>query len=353
LVGHGHGAIRATHDKTLELSPDPDITERATCIIAVDTAADEATRRLAGPIRITVAADGESFTFEALANPAWQPGGPAIVRRSAVRLPGTLATEATASAADLPRPLVAALRDPAARVEVTLDPIPGRPAAVLVALDPHAPADPRVAAELAVADVIAAEDELAAELLGERVAAGPLPVIGRTVVAAVRDLPGATVARDLRNVPVDTLGLPPALAVAAASPSRGPLVVAPDGSDARAALRSTPAASRLVVPTTADQVGGLLEAAAERRGVSGAVVLPDRARPRRIEAGASLPGRGPVHLCFDAATESGALDPTVKAAVDGLLADGVPTKTAANALATLAGWDRRRAYDAILNWSGR
>jgi hypothetical protein len=36
--------------------------------------------------------------------------------------------------------------------------------------------------------------------------------------------------------------------------------------------------------------------------------------------------------------------------VAALLADGVSTKTAANALATLTGWDRRRAYDTVLDW---
>ena len=36
FVGHGHERIRATHTKTLELSLDPDITERATCVIAVN-----------------------------------------------------------------------------------------------------------------------------------------------------------------------------------------------------------------------------------------------------------------------------------------------------------------------------
>jgi hypothetical protein len=40
-------------------------------------------------------------------------------------------------------------------------------------------------------------------------------------------------------------------------------------------------------------------------------------------------------------------------AVDGLVANGVPTRAAAAALATLTGWDRRRAYDAVLNWPRR
>jgi hypothetical protein len=351
LVGHGHAAIRATHDKTLELSPDPDITARATCIVAVGATADSGGRP-AGPVRLTITAGGESFDFEALANAAWRPGGPAVVRRSGVRLPGTLATEATAAAADLPRALVSALQDPAAPVEVSIDPVPGRPAVVLVALDPDAPDDPRLAAEVEAADVVVAEDDAAAQLLGRPVTTGPVEVTGRTLVAAVRDLPGGSVVGALGAVPVDTLGLPPALAAAAASPSRAPVVLAPAG-DARALLHGTPAVHRLVVRVTADQVGPLLETAVELRGTTGAVVVADRSRPHRIAAGASLPGRGTVHLCFDAAAESDALDPAVRVAVDGLVANGVPTRAAAAALATLTGWDRRRAYDAVLNWPRR
>ena len=350
LVGRGDGAIRATHAKTLEFTPDPAITERATCIVAVGSEVADV-RRLAGPVRITISAGGESFALEALANPAWTPGGPAVVRRSDRRRPGTLATEASAGAADLPRPLVAALQDPAARVEVAIEPLRGRPAAVLVWLDPDAPADPRVAAELAAADVVVAEDERAARLLGERVTSGPVPVQGRVVAAAARELPGATLAAQLAGVDVDVLGLPPALAAAAASPSRAPLVVTESG-DPRALLRKIPPDHRLVARVRTDEVADLLQLAAALRGTAGAVLVPPEARPRRVVLGEDVPGREVVHLCFDPTTESTALDPSVRAAVEGLLADGVPTKTAANALAALTGWERRRAYETVLAWRG-
>jgi hypothetical protein len=69
-----------------------------------------------------------------------------------------------------------------------------------------------------------------------------------------------------------------------------------------------------------------------------------------VTAGGSFTGRGTVHLCFDAAAESTALDPTVRVAIRGLLDDGVGTRPAAAALATLTGWERRRAYDTVLEW---
>ncbi|HKC26484.1 MAG TPA: DUF371 domain-containing protein, partial [Jatrophihabitans sp.] len=172
LVGHGHPAIRATHDKTLELSPDPQITARATCIVAVGL--QPAGSALAGPLYLTLQAGGASFELEAHANPSWDPSGNAVIRRSPVQLPGTFATAATAAAADLPAGLTAALRDPNALVQLDAELIRGRPAVVLFAADPRIPHDPRLAAERAAADAVIAEDEGAARLLGIRAQRGPV-----------------------------------------------------------------------------------------------------------------------------------------------------------------------------------
>lgn len=349
LVGHGSPAIRATHAKTLELTRDPEITERGTCIVAV--AVDPVAAPLAGPVRITISAGGEHFVLEARANSAWDPTGPAVIRRSPFRLPGTLATHASAAAADLPRALVAALQDPATAVEVTLEPIRGRPCAVLVALPEHGRMDgAQVRAELAAADLIVAEDDEAARALGERTSRGPIPVDGRVVVLATRDLPGQSVLAELDRVDVETIGLPPALSAAAASPSRGPLLIAPDGADPRELLRNTAAGTRLVLRTEADRLPALLTLADEIRGPHGACLVQPYAAPLRVAAGSrpALPSRDPVAVCFDADSSAAALDPRIQAALDGLLADNVPTRTVATALAALTGWDRRRAYDLVV-----
>jgi hypothetical protein len=353
LIGHGSPAIRATHAKTLELTADAEITERATCVVAVGV--ERAAAPLAGPVRITISAGAEEFTLEARANPAWHPAGPAVIRRSPLRLPGTLATHASAAASDLPRPLVAALQHREARVEVTVEPIHGRPCAVLFAVDPGLPRDARLLAEFAAADLVVAEDDEAARMFGERVGHGPVSVDGRVLVLAVRDLPGQTVLAALRDVEVETIGLPPTLAAAAASPSRGPLLLAPDGADPRELLRRTPAGTRLVLSCDAEQLPDLMRRAAEIRGPGGAVLVQPYAPPVRIAPGGrpTLPSKASVVVCFDADDGDdgeAALDPRVRAALDGLLADGVPTKTAANALAALTGWDRRRAYDTVVGW---
>jgi hypothetical protein len=349
IAGRGHPSIRATHAKTLEFSADATITERATCVIAVRSRIDQPVP-LTGPVRITISVGSHSFGFLARANGGFAPGGSAVVRRSPLQLPGTLATRADAAASDLPPGLVSELRNPSAEVVAEIERVDGPPTAVLFALDPHRPDNPRLAPELAAADVVVAEDETAARLLGERVTAGPVEVSGRVLVVACDDLPGATVVGALRRVEIETVGLPGRLAAAAASPSRGPLLVAPDGADPRPLLRRTSAATRLVVTTRAEAVPDLLRYAAEIRGSSAAVVVAEYAPPQRVDADSELLGKGPVHVCLDAAVEGTALDPTVRAVVDSLLADGTPTKSVANALAILTGWDRRRAYDAVLDW---
>jgi hypothetical protein len=348
FVGRGHAAIRATHTKTIELTTDADITERATCVIAVGV--EGPPHALAGPVRVTIGAGRRSYAFLARANSSWEPGGPAVIRRSPLQLPGTFATRAEAVAGDLPRMLAEALRDPRAVVTVDVEPVPGPPCAVLFALDPGGRTDPRLAAELAAADLVVAEDAEAARRCGERVAHGPVAVEGRVLVLAVTDLPGATVAAALRAVEIETVGLPPALAAAAASPARGPVLLVPPGADARDLLRRAPAGTRLVVALPADRVPALLELAHDLRGVDSAVLVHASTPPRRVTADDHPAGHDLVHVCLGAAEGGTALDPAVRTAIDGLLADGVATKTAARALAALTGWERRRAYDAVLAW---
>jgi hypothetical protein len=350
LAGHGHAAIRATHHKTLELARDGDITERATCVIGVGLTSSGPVTPVAGDVRITIHCGAESFAFHAWANSSWDPAGTAVIRRSPFRLPDTFATHANAAASDLPRGLVAALSDPQAIVELDVEAVPGRRCVVLYALDPSLVRDPRLTAEVAAADVVVAEDEPAARLLSTRVAQRPVDVPGRVLVVATTELPGTSVVAALADADVETVGLSPALAAAAASPSRAPLVLVPDGADVRAAVRDAPAAARLVVPVSGAGVDKLLAMAAAERGTVSGVLAQPFAPPVRVHPNTpvELPSRDSGYVCLDASIEPAALDPRVRAAIDGLLADGVPTRTVASALAELAGWPRRQAYDYVI-----
>ncbi|HEX3337019.1 MAG TPA: DUF371 domain-containing protein, partial [Jatrophihabitans sp.] len=280
FVGRGHDRIRATHGKTLELSVDDEVTERATCVIAV-AARPEPRAPLAGPVRIEITAGSESFELHALANSAWDPAGPAVIRRSPLRLPGTLATHADVAASELPRSLVTALRVPDTTVAVLIEPTPSATdTVVLYAADGARSADARLAAELAVADVVHAEDAAARRLVaGWTAGSRPGAAARRILVVATEDLPGRSVLAALadRATDMETAGLPARLAAAAAAASRGPLVLAPDDADVRDLLRKTPAGHRLVLTTDATQLPALVELAAQVRGPGDAVLAQEHA----------------------------------------------------------------------------
>lgn len=346
FTGHGHPAIRATHEKTLELAVDTDITGRATCVVAVGVR-PEPPRALAGRVRITIAAAGESFALEADANSSWDPSGTAVIRRSPLRLPGTFATNASAASSELPRALVEALRTPQATVQVTVEPVhETEPTVVLCALGQH-PA-PYLTAEQGAADAVVCEDAAARRLVEPR---GDPGLARRVLVVATADLPGRSVLDRLASSAVETAGLPARLAAAAAAPRRGPLVLAPDDADPRTLLRLTPAGHRLVLRTMPVRLPALLALAGDLRGEVMAVLAQEYAPPIRVTAD-TVPGLArdePVYCCLFSSGDD-ELDPAVRAAITGLLADGVPTKTAAKALAELTGWSRGRAYDAVLQW---
>ncbi|SHG15935.1 hypothetical protein SAMN05443575_1537 [Jatrophihabitans endophyticus] len=349
FTGRGHPAVRATHGKTLELSPGAELTERGTCIVAVAAEA-EPVAPLAGAVRIRLTAGGHRFDLDAVANPAWDPAGPIVIRRGPLRLPGTFATDATAAAADLPAELVARLRDPDTLVTVDVAERPAaQPLLVLCAADPLAThPGPALAAELARADQLIVEDAGARRLVGPaRGAAG-----GRTVVVATADLPGTSLRERPAGVEVDTVGLPPRHAVAAACPSSALLTLAGDGPAAVAALRTTPASHRLVVSVGRAELPELLHRARDVRGSGEATVAQDFGRPRPAAPDSipDLAGAERVHCCLHPVPAADALDPTVRAAVEALLADGVGTRTAARALTALTGWERRRAYAAVVDW---
>jgi hypothetical protein len=129
LVGRGHPAIRATHAKTFELTAEPAITARATCVLAVGTVLDPNLAPLRGRVRLTLATPGlPALTGEAVLNPHRALTDRAVIRRSRTLDADTLAVDSTLTAEDLPADFADALTDPGREVTLTVEELgPDRP----------------------------------------------------------------------------------------------------------------------------------------------------------------------------------------------------------------------------------
>ncbi len=159
----GHPNIRATHAKTLELTRDPDVTQRGTCIVGTASTHDPADlRRLRGRVTVDLAVGDHVQRFEALLSPFFLDDDSLVFRRGPILRQRTFAGEATAAAADLDRDLVHLLGAPGAELRVTLtsDDRPG-PGVLWVLATPignDADLSPRARSVLAAADLVLAED---------------------------------------------------------------------------------------------------------------------------------------------------------------------------------------------------
>lgn len=120
LVASGHPAVTGRHGKTLELTADAEITARASCVLG--TAAGPlpgGLRHLRGRVRLELAVGDLGAVVEGEVNPYYASTSRLVVRRSDVLDEDTFLVNASAAAADLDRALIARLREPAARLEVT------------------------------------------------------------------------------------------------------------------------------------------------------------------------------------------------------------------------------------------
>ena len=157
LRGHGHPAIRATHAKTLELTAETAITERATCVVGVGTRFDPDGNladlaALRGRVRLRLATPGlPEVSGEAVINPGHAVADRLVIRRrGAGQADGdaaeTLAVDSTLTARDLSPAFAAALADPDREITLTVEELgPARPLVLVgtigrgapVRLDPH------------------------------------------------------------------------------------------------------------------------------------------------------------------------------------------------------------------------
>ena len=122
LVARGHRNIRATHDKTIELTSDDDFTARATCVVGtVSATALTSLTGLRGSITITLRVGQLEDRITGIANPRFVGGSRAVIRRSDFRSPETLVIGADKTAASLDRDLVRALADPESQIDVVIE----------------------------------------------------------------------------------------------------------------------------------------------------------------------------------------------------------------------------------------
>jgi hypothetical protein len=253
LVAAGHPAVTGRHGKTLEITADPAITARATCVLG--TAAGPLPGDLPGlrgRVRVQLAVGDLVAAVEGEVNPYYASTTRLVLRRSDLLDEDTFLVNASAAAADLDRTLVARLREPGARLEVTAAEV-GSPDPVLLVL-----LDPVPAAAAALAGSVPAP---VAALAGQ--------------VEHVVDLGGPAVpltGRRHRGVPADPGALAGARTVAVLA---GSLDLLSAGTPARERLAAAlPRARVLLWPPAAPAADLLVAAGAPTRPVLHAGRLP-------------------------------------------------------------------------------
>jgi hypothetical protein len=118
----GHPNIRATHRKTLELTRDAAITERATCVVGVAAELPEdELAALHGRVALTLSVGDQAVEVRGRLNPAFRPGDPLVVRRAPDVTRNAVIVGADVAAAEVPRSFVTAAASPSARIAVRVE----------------------------------------------------------------------------------------------------------------------------------------------------------------------------------------------------------------------------------------
>jgi uncharacterized protein len=127
----GHVYIRATHEKTIEVTKETHLTTQGDCIAAVASekglrdmpeAMREAAKRGDAVITLHLRLGDRVFTTTGRGDPALTWGHPTdmVARMSGYVCPRTLMVHADKATIHMPRSLVQLLKDPEARVVVTV-----------------------------------------------------------------------------------------------------------------------------------------------------------------------------------------------------------------------------------------
>jgi len=129
FVCRGHPNVRATHDKTVEITRDADISQRATCVVGVASDHDDrALLALRGQVEVALECEGARDTFVATISPFFLGDSSLVFRRGAGLRGRTIAFDASKTAANLDRALVARLGSSDRELHVTISAVEAEPA---------------------------------------------------------------------------------------------------------------------------------------------------------------------------------------------------------------------------------
>lgn len=120
IEGAGHPLVRATHSKTLEVTTERTVSERATCVVAVAATTKGRPDLLRGPVSLRLEVDDQVASGSGIVNPVHRVSDRLVVRRSSAGGPETLIQRSTLTAADLAPTMVERLQRSDARVRLII-----------------------------------------------------------------------------------------------------------------------------------------------------------------------------------------------------------------------------------------
>jgi 16S rRNA (cytidine1402-2'-O)-methyltransferase len=178
FVCRGHPNVTATHDKTLELTRDLDVSRRATCVVGVASGHDDrALLTLRGRVEVTLECEGARDSFTAKMSPFFLGDASLVFRRGSGLRARTIAFDTSRTAATLDRALVRKLASSDARLDVTIretggDPGPGALFVVSLPIGNDADLSRRAIDVLERVDLVLAEDTRRLHALAQRAGIG-------------------------------------------------------------------------------------------------------------------------------------------------------------------------------------
>ncbi len=128
----GHENIRSLHQKTIEITRDPDLTPSGDCIVGVNASAacgglpEDLKERLRDPqtrVRFSIVVGRQAFSFEGRGHPGLELSHPGdiVIRKSGFTCPRTMAIKSDKASDSLPRSMVRALQDPKTTATLTVE----------------------------------------------------------------------------------------------------------------------------------------------------------------------------------------------------------------------------------------